>query len=153
MKTEQNIYRIIMGFWCLLVFSLLVGATPLKDSPRVKLGGVSIQVEVARTREDWQKGLMFREKMAPHEGMLFWGEFERPQSFWMKNTLIPLDIIYISKDKRIVSIIKNAEPLSEVPRPSEGPALHVLEVIGGTSDKFKWKKGDRVEFFHINHIK
>jgi uncharacterized membrane protein (UPF0127 family) len=93
---------------------------------------------------------MFRRALAADRGMLF--EFDRPdvQSFWMKNTLIPLDIIYIGADGRIVSIARNARPLDETPLYSSGPAQGVLEIEGGLSAKLGIEPGDKVEhpFFH-----
>lgn len=95
------------------------------------------------------RGLMYREKLGLNEGMLFVGERERPQSFWMKNTLISLDIIFISKARRIVSIGQNAKPLSEDLIPSDGPAQYVLEILGGQAKALKFKAGDAVEFLNI----
>ena len=84
--------------------------------------------------------------MNENEGMLFVFHDEKPRSFWMKNTYIPLDIIYLNKDKQIVSIAKNAEPLSETSRPSEGEAMYVLEINGGLSDKLGLMKGDYMTY-------
>ena len=134
-----------------LVTFLLVSTSNHSSSfagkPYVEIKGNAFQVEIARSSNEWQKGLMFRERLGPREGMFFWGAHERPQSFWMKNTLVPLDIIYISKDLKIVSIQKNAVPLSEKSLPSLGPATHVLEVVAGTSDHLGFKPGDKVELF------
>jgi uncharacterized membrane protein (UPF0127 family) len=122
---------------------------PSEARPYVKIGKTAFQVEVVRTPSEWQKGLMFREHLGPREGMFFLGTREYPQAFWMKNTLVPLDIIFISKDLKIVSIQKNAKPLSEENLPSGKPAMHVLEILGGTSDALHFSAGNKVELHGV----
>jgi uncharacterized membrane protein (UPF0127 family) len=102
------------------------------------------QIELARTPEQQQFGLMFRNKMAADAGMLF--VYDRPQriSMWMKNTLIPLDMIFIGADGRVVDIAERRVPLSVEPIYSSGPALAVLEVNGGTAARLGLKPGDTV---------
>lgn len=113
-------------------------------------GARNFAVEIADTDALRERGLMFRQTLAPNRGMLF--EFDRPdvQSFWMKNTLIPLDIIYIGADGRIVSIARDAKPLDETPLYSTGPAVGVLEIDGGLAAKLDIEPGDKVvhPFFH-----
>ena len=102
------------------------------------------QVEIADTDEERQLGLMNRRSMARDRGMLFL--FQGPprrQAFWMRNTLIPLDIIYIAADGRIDSIV-NAVPLDETPLPSSGPSSYVLEINGGLAAELGIAPGDRV---------
>jgi uncharacterized membrane protein (UPF0127 family) len=101
-------------------------------------------IEIARTPEQLQYGLMFRTKLAADAGMLF--VYERPQriSMWMKNTLIPLDMIFIGTDGRIVDIAERRVPHSIEPYYSAAPALAVLEVNGGTASRLGIKPGDRV---------
>jgi len=101
-------------------------------------------VEVVANDEERSKGLMFRKELPEGNGMLFDFKIEAPVSFWMKNTLIPLDMIFIRGDGRIVSIAENTEPLSERLIPSDGAVRGVLEVIGGTARKLGIKPGDRV---------
>jgi len=76
-------------------------------------------------------------------GMLFIMPEEKNQSFWMKNTYLPLDIIYINKKKEVVSIQENAKPMNERPLPSIGPAIFILEIPGGTSSKLGIKPGNK----------
>ena len=102
-------------------------------------------VEVAETVEQQAQGLMFRERLGPSEGMIFPFASPRPASFWMKNTLIPLDMIFIRPDGTIARIAENAEPLSERTVPSGEPVVAVLEVAGGTAARLGLKAGDRVE--------
>ncbi|MCI4665534.1 MAG: DUF192 domain-containing protein [Neomegalonema sp.] len=89
------------------------------------------KVEIAATPDKRQLGLMHRKSLDRESGMLFIFETERPQSFWMRNTLIPLDILYFDAKGRLVSIQAQAKPLDETPLPSEGPAQFVLEINGG----------------------
>ncbi len=105
-----------------------------------------IDIELAETDEEINYGMMFRKSMDEHTGMLFIRNVERPQSFWMKNTYVSLDIIFINSQNEVVSIQKNAEPLNERSLPSEGPALLVLEVKGGYSDKYGIGKGTRIAY-------
>ena len=79
-------------------------------------------------------------------GMLFVFPNSEQRSFWMKNTFIPLDIIYISADKEIVKIVKNAVPRSEKSLLSEKDAMYVVEVVGGFCDKYNIIEGDKIDF-------
>jgi uncharacterized membrane protein (UPF0127 family) len=101
-------------------------------------------VETASTPEEQSKGLMFRRQLPEGQGMLFDFHQEQPTSFWMKNTYIPLDMIFIRGDGRILRIAENTVPLSETLVPSGGPVRAVLEVIGGTARKLGIAPGDRV---------
>ncbi len=138
---------------------LLAGAVPalggagpaLAAGPRLEplelvtgRGVARFQVEIAATEAEQRKGLMFRKSLAPDRGMLF--VYRKPQraAFWMKNTLIPLDILYIGPDGRILSMVRNARPLDETPLPSGGPVLGVLEIAGGRAGQLGVLPGDRV---------
>jgi hypothetical protein len=101
-------------------------------------------VEVASDDATRELGLMCRKTMAPTHGMLFEFPQADPQTFWMKNTYLPLDIIYIGRNGRIVSIAANAKPFDETPLPSAGPANGVLEIKGGLSARLGIRAGDRV---------
>ena len=105
----------------------------------------TIQVEFAKNDMERSLGLMYRSQMDELQGMWFIFPEEAPRSFYMKNTEIPLDIIYLNKDKKVVSIAKNARPYDETSLPSEAPAMYVLEINGGLADKWGIEKGDRVE--------
>jgi uncharacterized membrane protein (UPF0127 family) len=111
-------------------------------------GPVRFQVEIADSPAEAQQGLMWRGSMPADRGMLFDMLAAHggvgPQAFWMKNTYIPLDIIYIGEDGRIVSIAKNTQPLSEASIPSGAPARAVLEINAGLSDRLGIAPGDRV---------
>ena len=102
-------------------------------------------VELAANDAERERGLMFRKELPEGRGMLFDFKEERPVSFWMHNTYIPLDMIFIRGDGRILSIAENTKPLSDALIPSGGPVRAVLEVIGGTARKLGIAPGDRVE--------
>ena len=103
-----------------------------------------VSVEVMRTPEQLERGLMFRKYMPEDRGMLFDFKSDAPIMMWMKNTFIPLDMIFISKDGTIANIAENAEPLSESIIPSNGPIQGVLEINAGVSAKLGLKKGDKI---------
>ena len=123
---------------------LLVSAPPSPQSTSVVIGKHRFQVELAQTVEEVTRGLMYRERLGKFQGMLFMFPDEAPRSFWMKNTLISLDIIFISQNWRIVSIAEKAEPLSLKSLQSQGPARYVLEINGGLSAELKIKPGMKV---------
>lgn len=102
-------------------------------------------VEIADTDAEREKGLMFRKEVPPDRGMLFDFQTPREVAFWMKNTLVPLDIIYIRTDGTVLSIARNTTPLSEAPIPSGGPVVGVLELAGGRAGEIGLMPGDRVE--------
>jgi len=107
-------------------------------------GAHRFRVEVADTEATREQGLMFRDSLPADRGMLFDFHKAGPVAFWMKNTLIPLDMIFIAPDGRIVSIAHNAVPHDETPIPSGAPVLAVLEVRGGRADQIGARPGDRV---------
>ena len=111
----------------------------------VSQSGVHVfSVELAVTDEERARGLMFRRELPDGKGMLF--DFGRDQevAMWMQNTLIPLDMLFITAGGRIVRIAENTEPMSTRIIPSGGPVRAVLEVIGGTAKKYGIAAGDRV---------
>ena len=120
-----------------------------KDATWVELKGKRYVVEIADDAGERERGLMFRDEMAADHGMLFIHDGEEPQSYWMKNTKIPLDIIYFDHARKLVSVA-HAPPCSLgdkcPPFPSDGPALYVLELNAGTADSLGAKAGDVLEF-------
>ena len=103
-------------------------------------------VELALTGEEQNRGLMFRKTMAADAGMLFVFDRQTVHTFWMKNTLIPLDMLFIGADKKIVGIVENAEPQTETPRTVGLPSQYVLEIGGGLSGQLGIRAGQAVEF-------
>jgi len=107
-------------------------------------GNHPFTVEVVDTPEDRARGLMFRREMDPNSGMLFDFQVSEPVHFWMKNTYLSLDMIFIREDGVVDGIAKNTIPLSTRTVPSKRPVRFVLEVIAGTADRIGLKPGDRV---------
>ena len=101
-------------------------------------------VEVMRTPDELERGLMFRRQMATDHGMLFDFGSPQPVTMWMKNTYLPLDMVFIASNGRIVSVKQDAEPLSEKTIPSGGDVLGVLELDAGTAKRIGLKPGDVV---------
>jgi uncharacterized membrane protein (UPF0127 family) len=105
------------------------------------------KVEIARTGAEQARGLMFRAAMGANEGMLFPSDPPREGvAFWMKNTVIPLDIIFIGPDRRVLNIAAKAVPYSLVPIPAAGPVAGVLELNGGRAAELGIVPGDRVDW-------
>lgn len=139
------------------VFALFFvsACSPGQDGPQRNLPRLDIKVETGRGAVDFNvqlaandatraKGLMFVEKLESKDGMLFDFGKEGYRSFWMKNTLIPLDIIYIKADGTISTINENTTPLSETPIPSSEPVRAVLEIAGGRARELGIEPGAKV---------
>ena len=108
-------------------------------------GRFAFRVELADNDRTRETGLMCRTALAPDRGMLF--DFKRPEdnvAFWMHNTLIPLDIVFIRPDGRVLSIARNAHPLDDSPLPAGGPVRGVLELAGGRAAQLGLMPGDKV---------
>jgi len=116
--------------------------TFLRDSSEL----VQIEIEVAETDAEQEQGLMHRRDMQELEGMLFIFERSEPRSFWMENTYISLDIIFVDEKNRIVNIQSNTTPMSRVPIVSSTPAKYVVEVLAGFTRKYNIRIGDRIQF-------
>jgi uncharacterized membrane protein (UPF0127 family) len=118
--------------------------------PKVTLstpqGDITVTVEVVSTAAQIERGLMYRQHLPPDQGMLFLMTEERSWPFWMHNTLIPLDMIFIAKNMTIAGIVENAEPRTDVLRQVDAPSLYVLEVNGGYSAAHKLTAGAKVRF-------
>jgi uncharacterized membrane protein (UPF0127 family) len=130
-------------------FVLLVVAACSSGEDRLVLhtgkGDFTFTVEIADTNEERAKGLMFRNELAADAGMLFDYGKEQEASFWMQNTLIPLDMIFIGADGVVKTIHVNAKPLDTTPIPSGVPVRFVLEIPGGRSREIGLAVGDRME--------
>lgn len=106
----------------------------------------AFRVELAISPREQQRGMMFRTAMAANEGMLFPMNPPRRASFWMRNTYIPLDLIFVGMDGRIINIAANAIPYDETKLLSHGPVKAVLELNGGRAAELGIKPGDQVEW-------
>jgi hypothetical protein len=141
----------------MLALALMVGSfitSACQADPAVTIltsngGDVSFQVEVADTPAKRELGLMYRRDLPSDRGMIFLFPMETEQAFWMKNTPIPLDMIFISSSRRIVGIVQRAAPFTLDARSVPGSSQYVLEINGGLSDRYGFKPGDRVQFKNI----
>jgi uncharacterized membrane protein (UPF0127 family) len=134
-----------------LLFAACWALTPAQGAGEVTLEIVSktgvhaFAVELAIDEAERARGLMFRKELPEGRGMLFDFERDQPVAFWMHNTYISLDMIFIRGDGSILRIAENTEPLSDRLVPSGGPVRAVLEVIAGTAHKLGIAPGDHVE--------
>lgn len=105
-----------------------------------------IDIEIADNSQKTAQGLMFRSSMPQNAGMLFLMPREEVQGFWMRNTYIPLDMIFVNSNKEIVTIHANTTPMNENSYISTAPALYVVEVNAGFCKNNKIRKGDKIDF-------
>jgi uncharacterized membrane protein (UPF0127 family) len=152
-RTDTLVHSSVLSCLCRLALALLLvfgtalraHAADLNTAEIVSKSGVHVfAVELAVTDDQRATGLMNRKELPEGRGMLFDFARDSEVTMWMKNTLIPLDMIFITRDGRIHRIAENTEPLSERIIPSGGPVRAVLEVIGGTARKLGLAPGDRV---------
>jgi uncharacterized protein len=106
----------------------------------------TFRVEMARTPQEQARGLMFRTEMGPDEGMLFPYDPPRVLSFWMKNTVLSLDLVFIGPDHRVINVAANAVPYSEASITSDAPAIATLELNAGRAAALNIVPGARVDW-------
>lgn len=109
-------------------------------------GDVAVTVEVVKTPAKIERGLMYREHLPPDDGMLFLMGYENDHTFYMRNTLIPLDMLFITKDMKVAGIVERAEPRTETLRRVGARSLYVLEVNGGWAKAHQVTAGANVRF-------
>jgi len=144
-SVTMRVRTILLSLILFLMFTL---ACAEEKSLKVCFKNVCVSAETASTPEEKQRGLMFRKDLGELSGMLFINQREGIYSFWMKNTLIPLDIIWISRNKKVVFIEKDAQPclkICEAIKPTY-PAQYILEVNAGFVEKYQIKVGQRLDF-------
>jgi len=140
----------------LLIFAVLLLAIPVQAQPQPTLplsdlviltdkGPQRFKVELADNDASRSRGMMFRTSMAPDAGMLFDFGQEQMTSFWMRNTLIPLDMLFIKADGTILNVHQRAIPRDETGISSAGPVRAVLELNGGTASRLGIKPGNKVQ--------
>jgi uncharacterized protein len=134
----------LLAFFAASVGVPAQGAEPDSLEIVTSTGRHVFQIEIANNDASREHGLMDRRYMAADHGMLFEFDREEPVSFWMKNTYIPLDMIFIAPSGVVTHVVANAEPLSERVIPSGGPCVAVLELNGGTAASIGLKVGDKV---------
>jgi hypothetical protein len=125
------------------------GPAPLADRRPVCIRATCFDSEIAVTADERSRGLMHRRSLAADKGMLFVFPSEARHGFWMKNTLIELDMVFIGADRRVVDVARRAQPCPAAPCPQyhpAAPAAYVLEIAGGIADRIGIATGDLVEF-------
>jgi len=142
MFVARRLFLILLAFFFTAGLAWPAGQQTLEIAS--KTGVHVFSVEIADNDAEREKGLMYRRELPEGRGMLFDFHREQEVSFWMQNTYIPLDMIFIRGDGRIFRIAENTEPLSTRLVPSGGPVRAVLEVIAGTARKLGIEVGDRV---------
>lgn len=116
-------------------------------------GKQSFNVEVAVTEQQRVIGLMYRKSLPKNAGMLFiYGKRPQPAFMWMKNTLIPLDMVFITQKGTVRKIEERTEPFSQIPIGSEGEVVAVLELAGGVSDQIGLKVGDKISSPSLDEV-
>jgi uncharacterized protein len=139
-----------------LALSSVISIIPVacRAQPKVTIqttkGDVSFQVEIAATQEKREFGLMYRRDLPANHGMLFVFPAEKVNSFWMKNTPISLDMIFINRERKIVGIVHETVPFSLDGSSVSVPSQYVLEINGGLSLQYGFKAGDVVRFDNVN---
>ena len=164
---KRGTFRALLAFFVVLLVGAALAALPACKSGGQTAGStsapatvasvaidtgsrkVAFRVEVALTPEEHARGLMYRSQMAADAGMIFVFEEPSVQRFWMKNTLIPLDMIFIGKDRKIVGIVEDAAPETETERSVGAPSQYVLEIGGGLSARLGLHRGEPVEFQNV----
>ncbi|MGA2894138.1 MAG: DUF192 domain-containing protein [Xanthobacteraceae bacterium] len=145
-STARRVAALVLTIACALLVSLGTAQASGHDTIKITShsGIHAFSVELATDDAERARGLMFRKVLPQGHGMLFDFKTDQPATFWMHNTYISLDIIFIEGDGRIRSIAKNAQPMSDAMIPSGGPVRAVLEVIAGTAQKLGIAPGDTV---------
>ena len=143
------------AYFFALGVALLHGASACRAEPRVTIstrqrGDVAFQVEIADSPARRELGLQYRRDLASDRGMIFLFPDESRQSFWMKNTPIPLDMIFIGRDMKVVGIVAQTMPFSLDARSVDAPSQYVLEINGGLAERHGIQTGDRVRFDSIS---
>ena len=147
--------RVSRLFFLLALLMVLSRTTGCQAQPKLTIATrdgreVTFQVEVADNPAKRELGLQYRRDLPPDRGMIFLFPGESQHSFWMKNTPLPLDMIFISRDKKIVGIVEQAVPFSLDSRSVAAPSQFVLEINGGLSRQYGLKVGDSVRFEGLN---
>ena len=152
-KRYRTCFRIILAAlaWCFVFFPFPAGAdSEIRQDGTLSFfdaeGNIqaSIVIEIARSHEEKSRGLMDRRNLEENEGMLFVYDTPDDRFFWMRNTYVSLDIIFVSSTSRIIYIAQKTEPLTETRHWSRGPAQYVVEVVGGFSERHGITPGSQI---------
>jgi uncharacterized membrane protein (UPF0127 family) len=162
-KTKLSLQKIVIGVLALAVIGFFIVNNFITKEPKVEyytftkegeltftdsLGTLKakIDLEIADNEYERQLGLMSRKEMRENEGMLFIFPRQDYQSFWMRNTLISLDMMFVNDKKEIVTIHKNTKILSETSYPSSAPSIYVVETLAGFADRHNIQVGDKIDW-------
>ena len=162
-KTKLSLQKIVIGVLALAVIGFFIINNFITNEPKVEyytftkegeltftdsLGTLKakIDLEIADNEYERQLGLMSRKEMRENEGMLFIFPRQDYQSFWMRNTLISLDMMFVNDKKEIVTIHKNTKILSETSYPSSAPSIYVVETLAGFADRHNIQVGDKIDW-------
>jgi uncharacterized membrane protein (UPF0127 family) len=137
--------------WFGLFLFILLQSAACQAEPKIVISTqngreVIFQVEIADTPAKRELGLQYRKELPTERGMIFLFPIESQQTFWMKNTPIPLDMIFINRARKIVGIVEQAVPFTLEPRSVNGPSQYVLEIGGGLTKRYGIEAGDTVRF-------
>jgi len=164
---KAQIKNILIGIAILIIAAFLIFNNFIKDSKQEmdyytftkegelvfsdSLGNTKVKIDIEIADDDYQRqlGLMNRKEMNENQGMLFIFPRQDFLSFWMRNTLISLDMIFVDENKRVVTIHKNTRILSDASYPSSKPAKYVVEVVAGFTDKYKIQVGDKIDWMEM----
>ena len=151
---SRAIYASTHGKVLAIAVTILLTSSACRAQPKVTIQSqegrdVSFQVEIAATPETRELGLMYRRDLPAGHGMLFIFPVERVNSFWMKNTPLPLDMIFIGRQRKIVGIVHDTAPFSLEGRSVSVPSQYILEINGGLSRRYGFKAGDVVRFENV----
>jgi len=156
LRTAEPLAKRLTSLVASLALLTLTACSGASSGPVVTVhsasGDAVVSVELALTRDAQARGLMYRTELTDGAGMLFVFDEEKERAFWMSNTPISLDILYIRSDATIVSIAAQTTPYSEKTIPSRGPARYVLEVPGGWSKRHGVKPGDRLTLPNLDNV-
>ncbi len=145
---KKSLLSLIIIVFLIITLGFFLHYNFIKKTSEITINNQTITVDLAITPLDQQTGLSFKKNLAENKGMLFIYPDKQIRKFWMKDMNFPLDILWLSDDK-IISIDKNLPAAGDLPKvtySSPVPVNYVLEILGGTSDKFNFKSGDTVKY-------
>ena len=146
---KRRIYKPFLVLAALVLLAESACASDPRAIVHTQAGDVAVAVEIADTPPRRSLGLMYRKELAADRGMLFVFDAPAPVKFWMKNTELPLDMIFIGDDRRVVGIVKDAVPFTTTPRGPDEPSRYVLEVNAGFGARHQIAPGDEVRFENV----
>lgn len=149
--SNQNKFCFVIFIFVLLTSSCVSGDLR-QDCRIVAPNGSSVKIQLAKTEQERSRGLMYKKSISDDQGMLFIFNDMQERTFWMKNTFIPLDMIFIDDQGVVRNILDNVPPLTTAPRNSEIPVKYVLEVAGGSSKKLAIEVGSKLDLTRCGEI-